>query len=264
MNIEDVIDIESFKKQINNYGMNTPFDHVVIDNFFIKDVAKKLEVEFPDFNDNSLHAYDSAIEKKKSLNNWNSFPSLTYKTFYLLNSEIFIDFLSAHVCQKNKLYSDPGLNGGGWHMHKTNGKLNVHLDYSIHEKLNLQRKLNLIIYLNSNWKASWGGNLGLWKGNQDQPQELTTSIQPKFNRAVIFDTTQNSWHGLPDPIKFPEGEFRKSLAVYYLCTPPGDTDPRNKALYHPTKEQEKDLKILELIKRRSNLNTAAASYSEKK
>jgi hypothetical protein len=263
MKIKDILNIDSINKQTQFYGGNVPFDHCVIDNFFKEDVAYALENEFPDYQDKNLFNYNTGLEVKRTSNNWNIFPKMTYNTLSILNSDIFLNLIQSDILKETWLYIDAGLNGGGWHMHKTNGKLNVHLDYSIHEKLNLQRKLNLIIYLNSNWKASWGGNLGLWKGNQDQPQELTTSIQPKFNRAVIFDTTQNSWHGLPDPIKSPEGEFRKSLAVYYLCTPPGDTDPRKKALYHPTKEQEKDLKILELIKKRSNLNTAADSYSEK-
>ena len=121
---------------------------------------------------------------------------------------------------KKKLYSDIGLNGGGWHIHKKGGKLNQHLDYSLHPKLGLERKLNIIIYLNSNWKKEWKGNLGFWSNESNkEPGNLVREIEPKFNRAILFDTTQNSWHGLPEPVNCPKGEYRKSLAIYYLCKP---------------------------------------------
>ena len=75
------------------------------------------------------------------------------------------------------LISDPGLNGGGWHIHKQGGKLNTHLDYSLHPKLVLQRKINIIIYLNSCWKKNWGGNLGLWgNGSSKFPGKTFPSV----------------------------------------------------------------------------------------
>ena len=123
--------------------------------------------------------------------------------------------MSGVLLDNTPLFADSGLNGGGWHIHKQGGKLNTHLDYSLHPKLKLERKLNLIVYLNPDWNAEWGGALGFW-GNESssKPGELVKEIPPKFNRAVIFDTTVNSWHGLPDPLRCPEGQSRKSLAVY--------------------------------------------------
>ena len=38
-------------------------------------------------------------------------------------------------------------------MHKAGGNLAIHLDYSIHPKMNLQRKLNLILYLEEDYDA---------------------------------------------------------------------------------------------------------------
>ena len=156
---------------------------------------------------------------------------------------------------------DIGLNGGGWHIHKTGGKLNMHLDYSIHPKLNLQRKLNLIIYLNSKWKEKWGGSLGFWENKSSKnPGKLIKSIVPKFNRAVIFDTTQNSWHGLAEPVRCPKKQFRKSLAIYYLCKKQKNAQKRGKALFSPLETQKKDKKIIKLIKLRSSSKTAQKVY----
>ena len=83
---------------------------------------------------------------------------------------------------------------------------------------------------------------------------------PKFNRAILFDTTQNSWHGLPEPVCSPENEYRKSLAVYYLCTPPKNISKRGKALFAPTQNQESDKTVLKLIKERSSTSQAKRTY----
>jgi len=121
--------------------------------------------------------------------------------------------------------------------------------------------LNLLVYLNSDWDESWGGNLGLWSNESpESPGSLEKEIWPKFNRAVIFDTTQNSWHGLPEPIQCPESQFRKSLAVYYLIDPSCDVDSRGKALFAPTEDQKQNVNVLELIKKRSMTTSAADVY----
>jgi Rps23 Pro-64 3,4-dihydroxylase Tpa1-like proline 4-hydroxylase len=136
------------------------------------------------------------------------------------------------------------------HIHGSGGKLNTHLDYSIHPKLKLERRLNLIVYLNPDWQESWGGSLGLWRDDNGKPGELVKSIAPMFNRAVVFDTT-GAWHGLPEPITCPVGQHRKSLAVYYLCDRRDGAVERNRALFAPTAEQAENREVMELIKRRS-------------
>lgn len=259
--LNDFLHVESFKAKMAQYGKEGPFDHVVIDDFFSLDVATQLESEFPNFDDDVWHTYNNAIEVKKVCNDWNFFPKLTYMVFNALNSVEFMSMLKPAIGDVHDLYADPGLNGGGWHIHARSGKLNTHLDYSLHPKLGLQRKLNIIIYLNSQWSADWGGSLGFWSNESpERPGELVKSVMPLFNRAVIFDTTQNSWHGLPDAITCPEQQHRKSLAAYYLCSPPIDVDPRGKALFAPSSEQENDAAVLELIRQRANVKTASSVY----
>lgn len=255
---------ESIEKQIEDFGKKPPFDYVVIDDFFTEEFAKKLSNEFPAYEEKTWHGYNNPIEVKKVCNNWNLFPAGTYSAFSYLNSQEWVTYLSSKLTGGRKLLSDNGLNGGGWHIHRRGGKLNTHLDYSLHPKLGLQRKLNIIIYMNPNWKKEWGGALGLW-GNKsaEKPGDLVASVWNKFNRAVIFDTTQNSWHGLPEPLVCPADEARQSLAVYYLCEAPEDINPRGKALFAPTKEQENDAEILDLIKKRSNVETAFLVYNKR-
>lgn len=257
------INWESVERQIEDYGKNPPFDYVVIDDFFNIDFAKALAEEFPDFESDIWHGYNNPIEIKKVSNNWNAFPQKTYSTFSYFNSSEWLMFLSKRLLAGKKLYADSGLNGGGWHTHKQGGKLNTHLDYSLHPKLGLQRKLNIIIYMNPNWEESWGGALGLWDNKSaEKPGELVVSVWSKFNRAVIFDTTQNSWHGLPEPLQCPANEARQSLAAYFLCDAPEGVDERGKALFAPTKEQENNEEILDLIRRRSSIESAASVYTK--
>ncbi len=259
----ELINPIDFVKCSKKWKKNKPFPHLILDNFLKTDVAKTLENEFPDFHDEVWHEYDNQIEVKKVCNNWNAFPRLTYKVINFLNSQEFVTNLSKFLLAKETLYSDSGLNGGGWHIHAKGGKLNTHLDYSIHPKLELQRKLNIIIYLNSKWNKKWGGSLGFW-GNKssDEPGMLEKEIMPKFNRAVIFDTTCNSWHGLPNKIMCPKNEFRKSIAVYYLCKAKPNVDKRGKALFSASKSQKNDPDILDLIKKRSDTNQAHKVYKK--
>ncbi|NDG29190.1 2OG-Fe(II) oxygenase [bacterium] len=232
-----------------------PFDHWVIDDFIDLELANQLSNEFLDYNDINWFCYDNPLEQKKTINNWYLFPPSTYSFMSFLNSPKFVDNLCKLTGIEN-LIPDIGLHGAGWHIHGNQGKINLHYDYSIHPKLFLQRKLNVILYLSKEWDPKWGGNLEFWSHDekQNKPKENVTTIEVKFNRAVIFDTTQNSWHGFPDPIKCPDKVYRKSIAMYYLCEPPIDVDQRKRALYAPTKDQKNNFDVLNLIKERSTWN----------
>jgi hypothetical protein len=235
-------------------AVNYPFYYQVIDNFLDIKKAKNISQEFPDYNCHAWFQYNNPLEIKRTCNNWYYFGPETYKTFVYLNSPEFIQKLQ-DITGIKTLYPDIGLHGGGLHLIGKNGKLNVHLDYSIHPKLKLQRKLNLIVYLTEDWNTEWGGNLELWSHNQakNKPENRMVTICNVFNRAVLFDTTQNSWHGFPEPLTCPEHTYRKSLAVYYLTDPPEGTDQRPRALYAPTKDQETNPEILKLIEERVKL-----------
>lgn len=256
-----MINLDALKNAAVEWQKAKPFPHFHVDNFFEPNIAKQLEAEMPDFDSDIWHEYGNAIEVKKVCNNWNAFPSVTYRVFSYLNSNEFVSLLGKTLFENDILSSDFGLNGGGWHIHSKGGKLNTHLDYSLHPKTMQQRKLNIIVYLNSNWEENWGGSLGLWGNESDKaPGPLVKQIAPKFNRAVIFDTTCNSWHGLPDPIDCPEDQHRKSLAVYYLTTPTENVANRHKALFAPTDTQKNDKQVLQLIKMRANSKVASSVY----
>jgi Rps23 Pro-64 3,4-dihydroxylase Tpa1-like proline 4-hydroxylase len=251
----------AYKKQFNKA---IPFRHIVLKNFLKTEVAEKVALEFPKFNSSDWQIYNNALEVKKLLNHWNKFGPMTYKLFYYLNSRAFIKKIEPLVgC---RLFADFGINGGGLHTHRSGGKLNVHLDYYIHPKLNLERRLNLLIYITKNWKKKWGGHLGLWANDstKKQPGKLIKQIAPIFKTAVLFDTTQNSWHGLPEKITCPKNVTRNSLAIYYLCEPRDKAVNRGKALFAPYKNQINDPGLLDLIKRRADISQSLKVYGDKK
>jgi len=228
----NLVNINNVINSFENYKAS-PFDHCVIDNFLLD--PETIEREFLDYDSEHWLEYNNIVQHKKLNCDWFLFPKNTYQLFAYLNSPDFVDKLSKLVgC---KLYSDPGLQAGGWHMHGSGGSLNPHLDYSIHPKLPLQRKLNLIIYLSKDLKEEHGGHFGLWSGT-NTPDQLVKEVAPIFNRAVIFDTTQNSWHGLSRICSVPKGVYRKSIAIYYLTDLPEDADSRPRALFGLVGDQE--------------------------
>ena len=247
-----------------NWQNAKPFNHLVIDNFLPEDLANKVAEEFPHADSDFWYEYSNPLEIKKACSDWNKFTPSIYQVFMELFNPKTVEYLS-QITDRN-LTPDVGLHGGGLHCHKPGGKLNTHLDYNIHPKLNLQRKLNIIIYVSKDWNPDWNGALGLWENNPEtnQPGKLIEKIDCVFNRAVIFDTTQMSWHGLPDPVLCPEGVSRNSLAAYYLCNPPSNTDTRAKALYAPTEDQKDNQEILELIQKRANLKSFSEVYKVNK
>ena len=124
----------------------------------------------------------------------------------------FLQFLS-EVTGIPNLISDPGFEGGGLHQIVRGGKLGVHADFNRHRDYGLDRRLNLLLYLNKDWREEYGGNLELWDRDMIQCE---ARVAPLFNRVMVFGTTDFTFHGHPDPLQCPEGMTRKSMALYYF------------------------------------------------
>jgi Rps23 Pro-64 3,4-dihydroxylase Tpa1-like proline 4-hydroxylase len=250
--MEKIVNDQNWFGLSESFLQAKPFNHVVIDNFFVDSFARTIFNDMPGYEENNDAKYDNPIEKKRTIQNWTKFPKNIYKAATFLVNQEFTGYLRQLTWQ-NELMADFGLHGGGIHMHQTGDYLNAHLDYDIHPKLDMKRKLNLIVYLNPNWQESWGGNLGLWSHDEEtgQAKDLIKSVPPLFNRAILFDTSQNSWHGVTEGIFAPEGEYRKSLAFYYLIPTKDISNRRQKALFVPRTEQKGDQSVVDFIKVRS-------------
>jgi hypothetical protein len=255
-----VINLDNLRHGLQSFAGSSPFDHCVIDGFFEEESAQALSQEFPAYESPDWYFYNNPIEHKKALNNWEHFPKTTYQAFTALQAPAVTCLLEAAL--RDRIYLDHGLNGGGWHIHGTGGNLNPHLDYSIHPKMGLERVLNIIVYLSSDLKPEHGGHLGLWAHDEAKkaPGALMKEVEPRFNRAIVFNTTQNSWHGMSRKLNVPDGIYRKSLAIYYMRDPAKGADNRGRALFAPRHEQEGDEGVLETIRLRSNVDTSSKVY----
>ena len=177
------------------------------------DAARETYDAFPPVKDNGWIHYVHFNEKKHGLNKISLLPKNTQRVIATFNSDRFIAWLE-ELTGIHGLQKDDMLEGGGLHQSLNGGFLNIHADFTSHpHKRHWRRRVNLLIYLNPNWKESYGGFLELWSRDM---KTRVHNIMPAFNRAVIFNTDKNSYHGLPDPIKCPEDETRKSIALYYF------------------------------------------------
>lgn len=193
------------------YGAAKPFPHAVIDNFFPEKVLCRILKEFPGPKSIPWIEFNTEKEKKLGSPSEDSFGPYTRNFLSQLNSGVFLEFLQK-VTGIDRLIPDPYFTGGGLHQIERGGYLKIHADFNRHKKLDLHRRLNLLLYINKDWKESWGGHLELW--NRDM-SACERKILPLFNRAVIFTTSDYSFHGHPEPLNCPKGMTRKSLALYY-------------------------------------------------
>ena len=204
------------EKERLNYLKAKPYPHIVINNFFDDSFLNEILTSFPDLSQvKSSEQWKNQNEVKFGNSNYSSFPDKIKLFFDFLNSKNFLNFLQGITSIKEKLVHDPELNGGGLHEIKKGGVLKVHTDFNRHPKLNLDRRINVLIYLNKNWKDEYGGHLELWDKDMFK---CVKRISPNFNKMVIFSTTDFSNHGHPDPLKCPNELSRKSIALYYFSS----------------------------------------------
>lgn len=198
----------------NKQYFSEPFQHIVIDDFFPLDFAKKASQQI-DLIPKTQWEYtsDDGIEVKYRTN-WKSefdIPDLVLPSIRLLNSSPILKAMSERLAIP-KLMPDPYFSGGGLNMTEKGGHLDIHVDGNYHDASGLNRRVNILIYLTEGWQPDWGGEFGIYS---DGGEVLVKAVPPVFNRCVIFDTHDQSFHGLPNPINFPEGNPRKSILLYY-------------------------------------------------
>jgi len=223
---------EIAEKEKANYINAKPFPSIEFNNFFNNEFLNKVLEEFPDLSKlNESQNYSGKNEIKLSNKNYEKFTS-TIKSFIdFLNSDTFLIFLQTLTSIKERLQPDPHLEGGGLHEIKSGGVLKVHTDFNRHPFLNLDRRVNVLIYLNKNWKDSYGGHLELWNNNMSKCEK---KISPSFNKIVIFSTTDFSNHGHPNLLNCPSHMSRKSIALYYFSNGRPKNEIFNKHLKNRT------------------------------
>lgn len=200
-----------FTQDIKTYDY--PFRHCVIDNFLDETTFVALQREYPSNPNEKWWSYSNPLEVKFAFDKLDLLSDEVRNIFLALSTPEIRNRIG-EIFGIDRLEYDPYCHGGGLHMHPRGGRLAMHLDYEKHPTLdNKQRRLNIILYANETWDDSWNGDTQLWDANM---RNCVVKSFPKRNRAIIFETCEESWHGVPEIISCPEGEYRKTLAFYYL------------------------------------------------
>ena len=140
------------------------------------------------------------VIKKFATNVEFNYPEKISSFLSFLNSFKFLSFLQKLTGIKESLVPDPYFFGGGLHQIKRGGFLKVHADFNYHPQMKLDRRLNLLIYLNEDWQDEWGGFLELWDKDM---KKCVKKLSPKFNNIVVFNTNDYSFSRSSRSAKLP-------------------------------------------------------------
>ncbi len=196
-----------------------PFRHLVIDNFLDEDLARVCLQSFPSLDESCWESANDDDIEIKYRTTWTSefdIPEGIVNAIRVLNCGPLIKAMGDRI-GISKLIPDPYFTGGGLNVTTKGGLLDVHVDGNYHDATSLNRRVNAILYLNQNWLPEYGGEFGLY----DKLGEVCIKkVLPIFNRLVIFDSNDYSFHGLPSPLLCPKEVSRKSIILYYYTKEP--------------------------------------------
>lgn len=214
---------ECVQKIMNARGgieyFDEPFRHLVIDNFLEQELARVCLQSFPSLDESGWEASNDIDIEIKYRTTWSSefdIPEGIIDAVRILNCGPLIKAMGDRI-GIHKLIPDPYFTGGGLNVTTKGGLLDVHVDGNYHDATSLNRRVNAILYLNQDWLPEYGGEFGLYDQNGDI---CLKKVLPIFNRLVVFDTNDFSFHGLPSPLSCPKGMSRKSIILYYYTKEP--------------------------------------------
>jgi hypothetical protein len=205
-------------QHVSTYRSAAPFPHAIIDGLLPDAVARRLEAEFPRPDFDGYRQPDNAYQVNKlgrlQDTQFRGVPAFSRNFLNELNGMVFLDFLEKLTGIKG-LVPDPHFSGGAMHQILPGGRLAVHADFNRDVRRSLERRINVLFYLNPVWEEPYGGYLELWEPDMSR---CRVKVAPLLNRCVVFNTTSTSFHGHPDPLCCPEGMTRKSIATYYYTS----------------------------------------------
>ena len=207
------------RQQVSGYRSEfanaSPFPHLVIDDFFDADKAEQLLTDFPAFDPANARNEFGEVGRKATVPDLRKISPFYAAVYDYIAAQEFLDFI-AEVTGIPNLVHDEQMFGGGTHENLEGQDLDPHVDFNFIEERKLHRRLNLLLYLNKEWDASWGGCLEIHSNPRRPKENQIKVVAPVFNRCVIFETSEHSWHGF-ERIQLPEGKkhlSRKMLSIY--------------------------------------------------
>jgi hypothetical protein len=201
----------SIKSLKSRYRSAKPFPHLILDSLFSEDLLNHVVSEMPPTGGAKWwHDDDDRITQSTMLSAVDLGQSASQLVAFLHSARFL--YLLSEITGIWELLPDPYLQGAGYHMIPRGGKFNVHVDRNTAYSTGLVRRLSLLIYLNKDWNHEYGGQLELWSKGGTRSEVV---VEPTFNRTVIFEITDENYHGVPAIVKCPEGRTRNCFVAYY-------------------------------------------------
>jgi Rps23 Pro-64 3,4-dihydroxylase Tpa1-like proline 4-hydroxylase len=220
----------------DTYAQNKPWPHIVLDDFIDPEILEQVRQEAAIVRRSEY--YEKFVDRKTDHNKYAFKPDAvgpeTSRLINFLNSGAFVSYLEK-LTGISGLLTDPSYFGGGLHKIQPGGYLEVHTDFNHLRRYNLERRLNLLLYLNKDWQPSYNGSLEMWERSS---MSRVTAVPPIFNRCVVFSTTNESLHGHPLPLATPQGVERMSIALYYYTNTWNATEQEHSTLFHISQDNK--------------------------
>jgi hypothetical protein len=199
------------REAAESYRSSSPTPHCCLDGLADPAVLATLMAEFPAPEHPSWNRLESAFERKLSTGDIDLLPDVFQQVLEVLNHRRFLRFLE-QLTGIQGLVPDPDFLGGGLASLPRGGWLDIHCDFNYHPVTRLDRRINVLFYLNDDWPESYGGHFELWDADL---VACRRRYLPVAGRMIIFDTVDTAYHGNPTPVACPAERRRNSIAAYY-------------------------------------------------
>ncbi|MCU0445569.1 MAG: 2OG-Fe(II) oxygenase [Microscillaceae bacterium] len=214
-----------------------PYKHLVMEDFLTLDFANTVHDNFPSIEKLNKH-YNGLNERKSEGSNFSDFHPALSELRQLIMSKEFANWM-AEVTGITEIFVTDDKLGTGLHQGSNGSFLDIHIDFNIHAEKNVHRRLNMLIYMNKDWQPEYGGDLEMWDAKMTKCEK---KVAPMFNRAVVFETNEISYHGY-SKISVPEGVTRKSFYSYFYTALREDASKYHDTVFRPKPEDSVSKKI---------------------
>jgi 2OG-Fe(II) oxygenase superfamily len=194
------------------YKNAKPFPHVVFDNLFSEQTLDPLLTEISAMAREQWANVDrDPRERTVRMRSAAEMGPAGEQLLSIVHSAAFL-YLLSEITGVGQLLPDPYLQGGGFALMRRGDYFDVHADRNVAYDTGLTRRLAMIVFLNKSWKPEYNGQLELWSPDAKRRE---VSIDPLFNKTVLFEVAYPNFHGVPAPLACPADRIRQSFIVYY-------------------------------------------------
>lgn len=221
--------LQELGKKTDEFNSADPFPHIAFEDFIRPEIMDGVYEELMTDTHRDWKGNEDRYQRKYACSKTREMGPKTRALIQFLNGQEMINFLE-DLTGIEGLIPDPSLAGGGLHELRDGGFLGIHADFNYQRHTRLDRRINLLLYFNKDWDESFGGNLELW---DTKMKACVKRYTPDYNRCVIFNTTDDSFHGNPQPVETPDQRTRRSIAMYYYTNgrPDGEVSDEHMTLF---------------------------------